>query len=154
MRWRGTVGENGPVSRVLSLVLPALAAVALLALVVYDVPFAELAQQTPGLGTVICNERFAVSLQNGAGEAALSRPDSVLWVFTNVSGVPREAHVTLYVREPGGEWRYEWELDTRDGQVPFYLGSVSPGMQAYAKATAASGGTCVGESKPIAAPAS
>lgn len=104
------------------------------------------------LRTPLCSPTIVVEATNQNGGSTLLTPDSGVKVRALVNGAPHAVRITLFVREPGQDWRADWALDAPSGRETFYLARTVVGEEAYVRAVDPSGSACPGDSAILAAP--
>lgn len=104
------------------------------------------------LRTPLCSPTIVVEATNQNGGSTLLTPDSGIKVNARVDGESYAVRFTLFVREPGQDWRADWVLDAPSGREIFYLAKTVPGEEAYVRALDPSGKACPGDSPILAAP--
>lgn len=96
----------------------------------------------------LCRGGMVVVATDPYGEATLPPREGGLRVNVTKDGAPVAVRLSLFVRDPGSDWRFQWGLDTTSGIETFAI-QHAPGREFYVRAVDPTGALCPQDSPVV-----
>ena len=98
----------------------------------------------------LCQGGLIVEATNQQGGPTLLMPQSGIKVSAH-AGAPVGVRLTLFTKDPGLDWKVNWQLEAPSGHETFVLDGVKAGTLAYVRAIDGTGNYCPADSPTLTA---